>query len=212
LTYGIIYYIIKLKGDVMKIEIDEKILNDYRNNIMGLSSKKTYSEIIEYLLKEKLILGGFDGYEIDNLSGLLTLSRLKIDINNIITNILRRKQIGFYSTILYFNINNMKEYNDINGFSKGDKLIKEFSHKLIELYDEKKYRIGGQEFVIVSFEDIELKNILTIDNIKLNQYKIAIKYKEINYPVTKDYLRIILRRIDDIKKIKIEKIYKLLIY
>ena len=56
---------------------------------------------------------------------------------------------------------------------KGDELIKYFSNKPIELYDDKKYRIGGQEFIIPSFDNIELKNVLTFDNIKLYQYKIA---------------------------------------
>jgi GGDEF domain-containing protein len=192
----------------MKIEIDDKIINDYKNNITFIS--KTDSEIVEYLLKQELILGGFDGYETDYLSGLLTLSRLKRDIFNIVIKDLNKKQNWFYKTILYFNINNMKKYNDINGFSKGDELIKYFSNKLIELYDDKKYRIGGQEFIIPSFDNIELKNVLTFDNVKLYQYKIVIKLKNnIDYPVSKDYLKIILEKIDSIRKTKKEKLYKL---
>jgi GGDEF domain-containing protein len=208
LTYIIIYDIdiaIKAsKENIMKIEIDDKLINDYKNNITLLS--KTDSEIVEYLLKQELIKGGFDGYETDYLSGLLTLPRLERDIQNIIN----KRPFGFYKTILYFNINNMKRYNDINGFSKGDELIKYFSNKLIELYDDKKYRIGGQEFIIPSFDNIDLKNTLTFDNVNLYQYKIVIKLKKkTDYPLAEDYLKLILEKINSIRRIKIEKLYKL---
>jgi len=193
----------------MKIEINDKLLEDFKKNIIEFAPKDTYTEIIEYLLKEKLIEGGFDGYEIDNLTGFLSLSRFKKDLDKIVRDILNEENNEFYRTILYFNINNLKYYNDIKGFAAGNELIKIFANQIRKLYSERIYRIGGQEFIAVSFDNIELKNNISINDIILNQCKIVIKLKKIKYPVKKEYLKEILRYITRINKITNNKIYKL---
>ncbi len=74
--------------------------------------------------------------------------------------------------ILFVDINKLKETNDLKGHDAGDELIKEAANILRKVFDENIYRIGGDEFVIITKCDCEqefkdkvtnLKALLAID-------------------------------------------------
>lgn len=56
-----------------------------------------------------------------------------------------RKRLG----VAYFDLNGLKEVNDAQGHSAGDDLLQRTAEWLREVFDNRVYRIGGDEFVVV---------------------------------------------------------------
>lgn len=56
-----------------------------------------------------------------------------------------RKRLG----VAYFDLNGLKEVNDARGHSAGDELLQRTAEWLREVFDDRVYRIGGDEFVVV---------------------------------------------------------------
>lgn len=84
---------------------------------------------------------------IDKMTGAFNRNKYEIDITN------RRKLEKIWYVIT--DINNLKITNDKFGHEKGDELIKDFANLLRDTFGEKcVYRIGGDEFVVLSFEPV----------------------------------------------------------
>lgn len=84
---------------------------------------------------------------IDKMTDAFNRNKYEIDITN------RRKLEKIWYIIT--DINNLKTTNDKFGHEKGDELIKDFANLLKDIFGEKcVYRIGGDEFVILSFEPV----------------------------------------------------------
>lgn len=62
------------------------------------------------------------------------------------------------TAIIFCDANNLKYLNDNIGHEAGDRLLCAISEKLNELYPEKAYRVGGDEFLVV-LENIKGKDI-----------------------------------------------------
>ncbi|MFH5881060.1 GGDEF domain-containing protein [Liberiplasma polymorphum] len=80
--------------------------------------------------------------------------------------------------VLFLDLDNFKEVNDVMGHQIGDRYLKDFSDilKQYESNYSRFYRIGGDEFVGLFFQ--ETKNILSITNeILVKTNELSIKYK-----------------------------------
>lgn len=72
-------------------------------------------------------------------------------------------EIGASTTILYFDIDNFKAYNDVYGFEKGDQVIKTLAQTIRALTPPKDFvgHIGGDDFIAVleTIDDGELNSL-----------------------------------------------------
>lgn len=58
--------------------------------------------------------------------------------------------------VLFADINGLKEVNDNSGHAAGDKLIAAVAKKITKVFpDANRYRIGGDEFIVISFDETE---------------------------------------------------------
>ncbi len=58
--------------------------------------------------------------------------------------------------VLFADINGLKEVNDNSGYAAGDKLIAAVAKKITKVFpDANRYRIGGDEFIVFSFDENE---------------------------------------------------------
>lgn len=76
----------------------------------------------------------------DTLTHLRTRSALESDLNKIDLS---------KCTIISFDINNLKYYNDNFGHDKGDQLISSAAQNLYKVFGNKCYRMGGDEFLSI---------------------------------------------------------------
>lgn len=65
----------------------------------------------------------------------------------------RRYQRGISAktTLIYLDLNHFKQINDNYGHEIGDKVIKQLSHRISQIWKGRAYRIGGDEFVLVGY-------------------------------------------------------------
>lgn len=95
--------------------------------------------------------------EIDEMTGLYNRNKLLSMIDNYYIEL---KTIS----VIYFDVNNLKDINDNLGHDKGDILIETVGKILKNLTDDfkKAYRLGGDEFIIIIENPMEneIKNLL----------------------------------------------------
>ena len=59
-------------------------------------------------------------------------------------------------SVAFFDLNGLKSINDNGGHNSGDDLLKDAAKVLTEVFpDDKIYRAGGDEFVVISLDDTE---------------------------------------------------------
>lgn len=92
----------------------------------------------------------------DNLTGLLNRSAFERDLANIPLSEM---------TLISFDLNNLKYYNDNYGHAYGDELLKLASKALCDCFSNV-YRMGGDEFVVIE-KNISENNIVS----KINKFK-----------------------------------------
>ncbi len=162
--------------DINVVDICRKIRKDEDNTITPVivvssnSSRehrmKVLNESIEYYIK-KPVDEGYLYYTVKNLTRLLTINRRISPLTGLPGNVqihseLKKrltKQEEF--TVLYFDLDNFKSYNDVYGFLKGDRIIQFTADLIIEeihLNGENGFigHIGGDDFIaIVPYTDVE---------------------------------------------------------
>ena len=161
--------------DMDVIEICRKIRKDENNTItpvIVVSSNgsrehrlKILNESIEYFIK-KPVDEGYLYYTVKNLSRLLTTNRRMSPLTGLPGNVqiqteLKKclmKQEDF--SVLYFDLDNFKAYNDVYGFLKGDEIIKYTANLILTAVHDNGGgfvgHIGGDDFIaIVSGTHIE---------------------------------------------------------
>ena len=91
--------------------------------------------------------------EMDTLTGFKTRKAYYNDIESMEQDEEKRKQaVG----IVFADVNGLKEINDTLGHEAGDRLIASVAKKISTVfYGANKYRFGGDEFVILSFDESE---------------------------------------------------------
>lgn len=157
------------------IEICKKIRKDENNTItpvIVVSSNgsrehrlKILHESIEYFIK-KPVDEGYLYYTVKNLSRLLSTNRRMSPLTGLPGNVqiqaeLKKcllKQKDF--SVLYFDLDNFKAYNDVYGFLKGDEIIKYTSELILKAVHNFGGgfvgHIGGDDFIaIVDGIDVE---------------------------------------------------------
>ena len=90
---------------------------------------------------------------IDNLTGLFRRIVFKNDLDIYIEKHLRG---NFYFSMLFIDVDGLKEINDSKGHKAGDKLLKQVAkvlQKSVRRYD-KVYRYAGDEFIILVHTDM----------------------------------------------------------
>ncbi len=197
-----IYHSVKNKEVWIKNTGTVQILIDDKRVLYGMSQDITLE--MEHRSKEL-------EYYFDSLTKAKTRSAFKRDFEN---EILKNKIIAF------FDINAFKSYNDIYGYTFGDKVLKAFSEAMMKMGIFDLYRIGGDEFVlVVNNTSIKLSEFIDyikpfvsleiegFDN-KINVYStigILEKYNE------EDNLSSLMKKLDIVKSIaKKEKVqYKI---
>ncbi len=99
--------------------------------------------------------------EYDELTGLNNRNCYNMDYAE-----LKRAYPGFVG-IIYIDINGLKEANDTKGHSYGDQMIISCSCILKKVFGKKVYRVGGDEFVILSTDKNEAKFIEAAETLRL---------------------------------------------
>lgn len=179
--------LIILNEDGMKDNIVDicKLIRSYNDNsitpIIVISSNTEKSHRIEVLKNsvEYYIKAPIDEqylyYTVKNIVRLMQTNRRVSPLTGLPGNVqiqvelkkklLRKEQFG----VLYLDLDNFKEYNDIYGFLKGDEVIKYTAKTILRIIHQYKLKnsfvghIGGDDFVAiiseVDYEDV-CKNIL----------------------------------------------------
>ena len=117
----------------------------YTSSILYKYGKKAYHEVKDSLSRNELKQIAYT----DSLTGLFNrnafISRLaNIDIEKV--------------TIVSFDLNNLKYYNDYHGHDKGDQLLICMAEKLRKIFGDNAYRIGGDEFEVI-LENVSQENL-----------------------------------------------------
>ncbi len=196
LIYKNLPQLIIINDDTMgdSIEICKKIRNNDDNSITPIivvsSNEDKEFEInlarnyVEYYVAKSMGLE-YLYYRIRSIFRLLIVNRTISPLTGLPGNVqiqtelkkrlLRKEKF----TVLYFDLDNFKAYNDVYGFLKGDEIIK-FTAKTISKNVNNIAKanafvghIGGDDFVAVLGEEIDYENVC--QNV-ISQFDIGVKY------------------------------------
>ena len=90
----------------------------------------------------------------DTLTEVFNRNKFNHDVENL--KVLKLDNVG----IAYFDINGLKLINDTKGHVEGDRIIKAAAKTIKDVFPNKTYRIGGDEFVVVdeSFNEAQFNS------------------------------------------------------
>lgn len=165
----------------------------YVNNIRLLNKhieilNETYSETrskLSYTLREKVRLTLIEErlkvleekYNYDSLTNCYNRNHFQEIDNTIISK----------GCIVYFDLDDLKNLNDKYGHEYGDEYLKLFVQMLLNVYktsNHEVYRNGGDEFVIVSYDETRANCLKKIDHLRKLSSNISLpgtNLKAINY-------------------------------
>lgn len=126
------------------------------SKLMGYLSIKL--NITDYIEQEKRVI---HLAQHDQLTGLKNRRAMEIEVEQ---NLKDAKVAGVRVAILFLDLDNFKNINDLLGHNIGDLLLKSIAKRLKNNLDESDsiYRFGGDEFTIVITKNVNEKNILMI--------------------------------------------------
>ena len=133
----------------MKIEIDDALLDTYRDTLGYDWYELEASQVLENLIVEKLQRESVEGYERDELSGVLSIYSF---INK------SKKVVTENKKFVVANVCGLRNTNDLSGFLEGDRAIQLCADLLKKNYDQPIYRISGGRFLIECDEIRDLEN------------------------------------------------------
>ena len=131
-----------IRGELVYLEVNKAPLHDEEGNLIGTigSGRDITAQVL--LKKENEKLAYFD-----QLTTLPNRQKILLDIN------MKRP-----SACIIFNIDDFKEVNDFFGTDNGDKILHDIALWFLKL-DLEVYRIDGDEFAILYYEDISIEMI-----------------------------------------------------
>lgn len=131
-----------IKGKLVYLEVHKAPLHDSNGELIGTigSGRDITAQIMLEKKNERLAY-------YDQLTGLPNRQKILLDIQ-------KRNPI----TCVIFNIDDFKEINDFFGTENGDKILQDIA-KWFSKLDVEVYRIDGDEFAILYYEDISLETI-----------------------------------------------------
>lgn len=110
---------------------------------------------VKNILKFKESIKAASLLKYDSLTGLKKRSEYYKDIDKVERNeVLKKKPLG----IVFVDINKLKIYNNNFGHEAGDRLIKKIAGQITDVFGAHySYRFGGDEFIVLSFDDNEVE-------------------------------------------------------
>lgn len=141
------YAVKKSDKDAILDALEKK--NDYKDRIIAYSLGKRVKSLEQYIEIHSQI----SDLELDGLTGFKNRKAYYKDLD-----IMERdKEICMRPVgVVFADVNGLKEVNDSQGHEAGDELIASVAKTLTEIFPEaRKYRFGGDEFVILSFDKNE---------------------------------------------------------
>lgn len=158
--------LVKFSSKQFHPEVVEKALialhdTEIDDNISQLPKSKLEEERFAYFYKDTLS----DAYNQNYLDVILMKNSFDLE----------------YKHIELFSINNFSHYNKRYTWKEGDKFLSEFSHILYEnLPDSLVFRVFGDDFVVMSRDRLDLKEIIKMLDELLKSKEIAYKIKHID--------------------------------
>lgn len=166
------FYISNLNHDLSKDSLDYKILQPQGIDSLIAAPLKSDEEISGFVgvdnptqnIKDASLLRSISLFIMDDLKKRKTVSQLeKLSFVDDLTGLFNRHKYmneitelssgnGKSVGILYADINGLKAANDDYGHEYGDKLIKEAASLLLRHFSDSVYRVGGDEFVVLSYD------------------------------------------------------------
>lgn len=164
-----------------QIDVDESLLADFRANLPWIAYFRSDSEIVAWLLREKLRDEAADGYTVDPVSQCLSTQKFKRDVREAVARRSQNPAGPFFKTAVCIDIENLKRHNDVYGLPQGDLTIRSIGESLKNQFStDHVYRLGGDEFVILSYEQIEEISLNWSSTPRLKTAIIAIETKDFN--------------------------------
>lgn len=142
---------------IKNIQFNKSIVNEgLLNTIKFYENQKSYTEIKRQ-------------YEMDSLTGCFSRNVFYKKVSDIFN----EHKTG---TLIFFDLNNLKETNDIYSHSTGDEFLRTFSHEIFAMTDEsyQLFRVGGDEFILVTASIDKREIYQLMDNIT-NRFNNEIK-------------------------------------
>lgn len=110
-----------------------------------LSLMKMIAQFVSNDIEKRRILKELEkSSQIDLLSKVFNQNRYLMDLEKLIGE--KERPIG----VIFLDLNNLKEINDTCGHDIGDELIRKTASILYTVFPKEVYRIGGDEFVVLS--------------------------------------------------------------
>lgn len=156
-----------IKGELTYLEVHKAPLHDSNGKLIGTigSGRDITTQVMLKRQNEKLAY-------YDQLTGLPNRQKLFIDIAS-----------KNPTACVIFNIDDFKEINDFFGSENGDQILKDISYWFSKL-DFETYRIDGDEFAILYYEDI------CAETIEHNVKKILELFEEESFHVQNEKIQI----------------------
>lgn len=141
------YAVKKSDKDAVLDALEKK--NDYKDRIIKHSIEKRLKSLEQHIEINSQI----SDLELDALTGFRNRKAYYKDINMIEQDTkMNMRPVG----IVFADVNGLKKINDSLGHEAGDKLIASVANTITEIFPEaRRYRFGGDEFVILSFDKNE---------------------------------------------------------
>ena len=141
------YAVKKMDKDAILDALEKK--NEYKDRIIAYSMEKRVKSLEHYMEINSQI----SDLELDALTGFKNRKAYYKDIEIIEQDkALSMQSVG----VVFADVNGLKEVNDSLGHEAGDALITSVAKTLTEVFPEaRRYRFGGDEFVILSFDKSE---------------------------------------------------------
>lgn len=156
---------------------DESIaMQDYAR---GFQTKlaQAYNEIKD--LKEALNMTQ-EAVDRDSLTGLFNRGKFDADIVEFCLNASSQKVQDKLATLIMFDIDHFKRFNDDFGHQKGDEVLKLVAEKVQSSVqnEHKAYRFGGEEFCITGYFNNINDALIFCNQLRLNIAQLTIRKKE----------------------------------
>ncbi len=131
-----------IKGELVYLDVNKAPLHDEEGNLIGTigSGRDITAQVLLEKQNEKLAY-------FDQLTTLPNRQKILLDIN-----------MKTPTACVIFNIDEFKEVNDFFGTENGDKILHDIALWFLKL-DLETYRIDGDEFAILYYEDISVEMI-----------------------------------------------------
>ena len=138
-----------IKGKLVYLEVHKAPLHDKNGKLIGTigSGRDITAQVLLEKKTEKLVY-------FDQLTNLPNRQKMLLDIS-----------VNSPTACAIFNIDEFKEINDFFGTENGDKILQDIAKWFLK-FDFETYRIDGDEFAILYYEDLSIEHIKhNIENI-----------------------------------------------